>query len=154
SKQGWFNTSLTPTQDITTLLDTILEKVPAPQVVEGPLQLQITSLDYSSFLGRIAIVKATRATIKEAQPVMLGKTGGSMQRSRVKELYVFVDMGKKRVTEVECGDICAVVGIEDFQIGETIADAENPEAVPMIPIDEPTMNMQFSINNSPFFGKE
>jgi GTP-binding protein len=154
SKQGWFNTSLTPTADITPLLDTILEKVPAPTVTEGPLQLQITSLDYSSFLGRIAIGKVTRGSIKEGQPVMLCKTDGSMVRSRVKELYVFVDMGKKRVTEVQCGDICAVVGVEDFQIGETIADAENPEAVPIIAIDEPTMNMQFSINNSPFFGKE
>ena len=154
SKQGWFNTSLTPTTDITTLLDTILEKVPSPTVVDGPLQLQITSLDYSSFLGRIAIGKVTRGSIKEGQPVMLCKTDGTMVRSRVKELYVFVDMGKKRVTEVQCGDICAVVGIEDFQIGETIADAENPEAVPVIAIDEPTMNMQFSINNSPFFGKE
>jgi GTP-binding protein len=154
SKQGWFNTSLTPTEDITVLLDTILEKVPAPTVVEGPVQLQITSLDYSSFLGRIAIGKITRGTLKEGQPIMLCKTDGTMQRSRVKELYVFVDMGKKRVTEVQCGDICAVVGVEGFQIGETIADAENPEAVPIIPIDEPTMNMQFSINNSPFFGKE
>lgn len=154
SKQGWFNTSLTPTQDITVLLDTILEKVPAPKVQEGPLQLQITSLDYSSFLGRIAIGKVTRGTITENQNVMLCKTDGTMVRSKVKELYVFVDMGKKRVTEVKCGDICAVVGVEGFQIGETIADFENPEAVAIIPIDEPTMNMQFSINNSPFFGKE
>ena len=154
SKQGWFNTSLTPTQDITVLLDTILEKVPAPTVVEGPVQLQITSLDYSSFLGRIAIGKITRGVLKEGQQVMLCKTDGTMQRSKVKELYVFVDMGKKKVTEVQCGDICAVVGIEGFQIGETIADYENPEAVEIIPIDEPTMNMQFSINNSPFFGKE
>lgn len=154
SKQGWFNTSLTPTTDITVLLDTILEKVPAPSVVEGPVQMQVTSLDYSSFLGRIAIGKVTRGVLKEGQPVMLCKADGTMQRSRVKELYVFVDMGKKRVQEVQCGDICAVVGIDGFQIGETIADAENPEAVPMIPIDEPTMNMQFSINNSPFFGKE
>jgi GTP-binding protein len=125
-----------------------LEKVPAPTVTEGPLQLQITSLDYSSFLGRIAIGKVTRGTIKEGQPIMLCKVDGTMVRSKVKELYVFVDMGKKRVTEVQCGDICAVVGIEGFQIGETIADAENPEAVEIIPIDEPTMNMQFSINNS------
>jgi GTP-binding protein len=154
SKQGWFNTSLEPTTDITVLLDTILEKVPAPTVVEGPVQLQITSLDYSSFLGRIAIGKITRGVLKEGQPVMLCKIDGTMVRSRVKELYVFVDMGKKRVTEVQCGDICAVVGIEGFQIGETIADFDNPEAVEIIPIDEPTMNMQFSINNSPFFGKE
>ena len=154
SKQGWFNTSLTPTEDITILLDTILEKVPAPTVVEGPLQMQITSLDYSSFLGRIAIGKVIRGTVKEGQPIMLCKVDGTMQRSRVKELYVFVDMGKKKVAEVQCGDICAIVGIEGFQIGETVADFENPEAVPIIPIDEPTMNMQFSINNSPFFGKE
>ncbi len=154
SKQGWFNTSLEPKEDITVLLDTILEKVPAPTVVEGPVQMQITSLDYSSFLGRIAIGKVTRGSLKEGQNVMLCKLDGTMQRSKVKELYVFVDMGKKRVTEVVCGDICAVVGIEGFQIGETIADFDNPEAVAVIPIDEPTMNMQFSINNSPFFGKE
>jgi GTP-binding protein len=154
SKQGWFNTSLTPTEDITPLLDIILEKVPEPKVEDGNLQLQITSLDYSTFLGRIAIGKVTRGTIKENQPVMLCKQDGSMVRSRVKELYVFEGMGKKRVTEVQAGDICAVVGIEGFQIGETIADAENPEALVIIPIDEPTMNMQFSINNSPFFGKE
>ena len=154
SKQGWFNTSLTPTEDITVLLDKIIEVVPAPTVVEGPVQLQITSLDYSSFLGRIAIGKITRGVLKEGQPIMLCKIDGTMQRSRVKELYVFVDMGKKRVTEVQCGDICAVVGVEGFQIGETIADIDNPEAVAIIPIDEPTMNMQFSINNSPFFGKE
>ena len=154
SKHGWFNNSLTPTEDITVLLDTILEKVPAPTVIDGPVQLQITSLDYSSFLGRIAIGKITRGVLKEGQPIMLCKIDGTMQRSRVKELYVFVDMGKKRVTEVQCGDICAVVGIEGFQIGETIADIDNPEAVTIIPIDEPTMNMQFSINNSPFFGKE
>jgi GTP-binding protein len=154
SKQGWFNTSLTPTDNIDVLLDTILEKVPPPTVQEGTLQLQITSLDYSSFLGRIAIGKVTRGTIKENQPVMLCRADGTMVRSRVKELYVFEGMGKKRVPEVQCGDLCAVVGIEGFQIGETIADAENPEAVAIIPIDEPTMNMQFSINNSPFFGKE
>ncbi|MCD6013523.1 MAG: typA [Flavipsychrobacter sp.] len=154
SKQGWFNTTLEPKEDITVLLDTILEKVPAPTIVEGPVQMQITSLDYSSFLGRIAIGKVTRGTLKEGQNVMLCKLDGTMQRSKVKELYVFVDMGKKRVTEVDCGDICAVVGIEGFQIGETVADFDNPEAVAVIPIDEPTMNMQFSINNSPFFGKE
>jgi GTP-binding protein len=154
SKQGWFNTSLTPTEDITVLLDTILAVVPAPTVIEGPLQMQITSLDYSSFLGRIAIGKVTRGVVKEGMPIMLCKVDGTMQRGRIKELYVFVDMGKKRVTEVQCGDICALVGIEGFQIGETVADADNPEALEIIPIDEPTMNMQFSINNSPFFGKE
>lgn len=154
SKQGWFNTTLEPTEDITPLMDTILEKVPEPKAEEGTLQMQITSLDYSSFLGRIAIGKVARGTIKEGQSVSLCKTDGKIVRSKVKELYVFEGMGKKRVTEVHAGDLCAVVGIEGFQIGETIADAENPEALEVISIDEPTMNMQFSINNSPFFGKE
>lgn len=154
SKQGWFNTSLTPAEDITPLLDMILEKVPEPKVSEGTVQLQITSLDYSSFLGRIAIGKVTRGVIKEGQPIQLCKLDGSLVKGRVKELYVFEGMGKKKVTEVAAGDICAVVGIEDFQIGETIADFDNPEALPVIAIDEPTMNMQFSINNSPFFGRE
>jgi len=154
SKQGWFNTSLTPTDNINAVLDTILEKVPEPKVSEGTVQLQITSLDYSSFLGRIAIGRVTRGVIKEGQNIQLCKLDGSFTKGKVKELYVFEGMGKKRVTEVSAGDICAVVGIEDFQIGETIADFENPEALPVIAIDEPTMNMQFSINNSPFFGRE
>ncbi|MBN8672112.1 MAG: translational GTPase TypA [Flavipsychrobacter sp.] len=154
SKQGWFNTSLTPTEDITPLLDTILEKVPEPKVSEGTVQMQITSLDYSSFLGRIAIGKVTRGVLKENQPIQLCKLDGSFTKGRIKELYTFEGMGKKRVTEVSAGDICAIVGIEGFQIGETVADFENPEALPVIPIDEPTMNMQFSINNSPFFGRE
>jgi len=154
SKQGWFNTSLTPTEDITPLLDVILEKVPEPWANEGTVQMQITSLDYSSFLGRIAVGKVIRGTLKENMQVSLCKIDGSIVKSRVKELYVFEGMGKKRVAEVKAGDICAVVGIEGFQIGETIADIDNPEALVNIPIDEPTMNMQFSINNSPFFGKE
>jgi len=154
SKQGWFNTSLTQTEDINPLLDTILEKVPEPKVSEGTVQMQITSLDYSSFLGRIAIGKVTRGMLKENQPVTLCKADGTFEKSRVKELYVFEGMGKKKVSEVKAGDLCAVVGIEGFQIGETIADAENPEALEVISIDEPTMNMQFSINNSPFFGRE
>jgi len=154
SKQGWFNTTLEPREDITPLLDMILEKVPAPIIPEGNLQLQITSLDYSSFLGRIAIGKVTRGSISENQNIQLAKLDGSFVRGRVKELYVFEGMGKKKVSKVEAGDICAVVGIEDFQIGETICDFEAPEALSNIPIDEPTMNMQFSINNSPFFGKE
>ncbi|MEZ5017756.1 MAG: translational GTPase TypA [Flavipsychrobacter sp.] len=154
SKQGWFNTSLEPTEDIIPLMDTILEKVPEPQIAEGNLQLQITSLDYSSFLGRIAIGKVTRGEIVEGKQVSLCKVDGSIVKSRVKELYVFEGMGKKRVDKVVAGDLCAVVGIEGFTIGETIADAENPEALEIVPIDEPTMNMQFSINNSPFFGKE
>jgi len=154
SKQGWFNTSLTQTEDITPLLDMILEKVPEPVITEGNLQMQITSLDYSTFLGRIAIGKVARNTIRENQPITLCKADGTFERSRVKELYVFEGMGKKKVTEVKSGDLCAVVGIEGFQIGETIADIDNPEALAVISIDEPTMNMQFSINNSPFYGKE
>ena len=154
SKQGWMNTSNTITDNIFPLLDTILEKVPPPQVGEGSLQLQITSLDYSSFLGRIAVGRIARGTIKDNQPISLMKLDGKVVKSRVKELYIFEGLGKKKVTEVSAGDICAVVGIEGFNIGETIADFENPEALPVTSVDEPTMNMQFSINNSPFFGKD
>lgn len=154
SKQGWMNTTLKPTDNIFPLLDIILEKVPAPSTPEGNLQMQITSLDYSSFLGRIAVGKVARGTIKENQPLSLMKLDGSVQRSRVKELYVFEGLGKKKVSEVSAGDICAVVGIEGFNIGETLADFENPEALPVISVDEPTMNMQFSINNSPFYGRD
>ncbi|MBS1747065.1 MAG: translational GTPase TypA [Bacteroidetes bacterium] len=153
-KQGWFNDSLTPCEDITPLLDGILKYVPEPQVSEGSLQLQITSLDYSSFLGRIAIGKVTRGTIKENQQIALMQTDGTTKKARVRELYVFEGMGKKKVAEVLAGDLCAVVGLEDFNIGDTIADAENPEALPVISVDEPTMNMMFSINNSPFYGKD
>ncbi len=154
SKNGWMNTSLTETDNIFPLLDTILEKVPEPKVTEGNLQLQITSLDYSSFLGRIAVGRIARGIIKDSQPISLMKLDGSVQKSRVKELYIFEGLGKKKVTEVVAGDICAVVGIEGFNIGETIADFETPEALPVTSVDEPTMNMQFSINNSPFFGKD
>jgi GTP-binding protein len=153
-KNGWFNTKNEQCEDITPLLDGILQYVPAPKVASGPLQMQITSLDYSSFLGRIAIGKVARGTIKEGQPIALMQAGGVIKKSRVKELYTFMGMGKKRVTEVEAGDICAVVGLEDFNIGDTIADAENPEALPVISVDEPTMSMLFGINNSPFYGKE
>ncbi|HEU0110124.1 MAG TPA: translational GTPase TypA [Flavisolibacter sp.] len=152
-KNGWFNDSLTPSEDITPLLDGIIKYVPAPKVSEGTLQMQITSLDYSSFLGRIAIGKVARGTIKENQPISLVQEAG-IKKSRVKELYVFEGMGKKKVSEVVAGDLCAVVGLENFNIGDTIADFENPEALPVISVDEPTMNMQFSINNSPFFGKD
>ena len=154
SKNGWMNISNTQTDNIFPLLDTILEKVPPPKVSEGTLQLQITSLDYSSFLGRIAVGRIARGTIKDNQPIALMKLDGKVVKSRVKELYVFEGLGKKKVTEVSAGDICAVVGIEGFNIGETIADFDNPEALPVTSVDEPTMNMQFSINNSPFFGKD
>ena len=154
SKNGWMNTSLEETDNIYPLLDIILEKVPAPSTPEGNLQMQITSLDYSSFLGRIAVGKVARGIIKENQPVSLMKLDGTIQKSRVKELYVFEGLGKKKVSEVSAGDICAVVGIEGFNIGETLADFDNPEALPVISVDEPTMNMQFSINNSPFYGRD
>ncbi len=153
-KNGWFNDSLTPIDNIDPLLDGILKHVPPPKINEGPVQMQITSLDYSSFLGRIAVGKVSRGIIKENQQVALMQADGSIKKSRVKELYVFEGMGKKKVAEVVAGDLCAVVGIEDFNIGDTIADAENPEALPVISVDEPTMNMLFSINNSPFFGKD
>ncbi|TDO26595.1 translational GTPase TypA [Sediminibacterium goheungense] len=153
-KNGWFNDSLTPTEDILPLMDGIIKYVPAPKVNEGTLQLQITSLDYSSFLGRIAIGKVTRGSIKENQQIALVQADGTIKKIRVKELYVFEGMGKRKVTEVLSGDLCAVVGLEDFNIGDTIADAENPEALPVISVDEPTMSMTFSINNSPFFGRD
>ncbi|MFT3703424.1 MAG: translational GTPase TypA [Agriterribacter sp.] len=153
-KNGWFNDSLTQSEDITPLLDGILKYVPAPKVNEGPLQMQITSLDYSSFLGRIAVGKVTRGAIKENQPIALVQADGTIKKSRVKELYIFEALGKKKVTEVVAGDICAVVGLEDFNIGDTITDSEVPEALPVISVDEPTMNMLFSINNSPFYGKD
>lgn len=154
SKQGWMNTSLTPTNDITPLLDAILQYVPEPKVQEGTLQLQITSLDYSSFLGRIAVGKVARGSIKEGQNVALVQADGTIRKSKVRELYTFEGMGKKKASEVYAGDICAVVGLEEFNIGDTIADAENPEALPVISVDEPTMSMTFSINNSPFFGRD
>lgn len=154
SKQGWMNTSLTPTENILPLLDAILEHVPEPKIDEGTLQMQITSLDYSSFLGRIAIGKVARGVIKENQPIALLQADGSVKKLRIKELYTFEALGKKRVTEVAAGDICAVVGLEEFNIGDTICDAEFPEALPQISVDEPTMSMMFSINTSPFFGKD
>ena len=154
SKQGWMNTSLEPTENITPLLDAILKYVPEPVVAEGTLQMQITSLDYSSFLGRIAVGKVARGSIREGQPISLVQADGSIKKSRVKELYTFEGMGKKKAAEVLAGDICAVVGLEDFNIGDTIADVENPEALPVISVDEPTMSMLFGINNSPFFGKD
>ncbi|RAJ85573.1 GTP-binding protein [Chitinophaga dinghuensis] len=153
-KNGWFNSSLTPSEDITPLMDGILQYVPEPKVKEGNLQLQITSLDYSSFLGRIAVGKVTRGSIQENQWVNLMQADGTVKKQKVRELYIFEALGKRKVTEVVAGDICAVVGIEGFNIGDTIADGEEPEALPVISVDEPTMNMLFGINNSPFFGKD
>lgn len=153
-KNGWFNDSLTQIDNIDPLLDGIIKHVPPPKVSEGSLQMQITSLDYSSFLGRIAVGKVGRNVIKENQQIALMQADGTVKKQRVRELYVFEGMGKKKVAEVVAGDLCAVVGLEDFNIGDTIADPENPEALPVISVDEPTMNMLFSINNSPFFGKD
>ena len=155
SKQGWMSADYhKPTQDITPLLDTIIEHIPAHQDLEGSLQMMITSLDYSSYIGRIAVGRISRGTIRINQPVSLVKRDGSIQKSRVKELYVFEGLGKSKVEEVSQGEICAVFGIENFEIGDTVADFENPEALEPIQIDEPTMSMLFTINTSPFFGKE
>jgi len=154
SKNGWMNTSITETENIFPLMDAILQYVPEPKVNEGPTQMQITSLDYSSFLGRIAVGKVARGSIKEGQQIALLQADGGNKKMKIKELYVFEGMGKKKTTEVYAGDICAVVGLETFNIGDTISDVENPEALPVISVDEPTMSMLFGINNSPFFGKE
>jgi GTP-binding protein len=155
SKQGWMSTDWKqPTEDFTSLLEAIIEHIPAPKVSEGPLQMQVTSLDYSSFVGRIAIGRVARGVIKENQPVSLIKRDGKIIKSRVKELQIFEGLGRAKVAEVKAGDICAVIGIEGFEIGDTIADFDNPEQLEVMHIDEPTMNMLFTINNSPFFGKE
>ncbi|MBL7800100.1 MAG: translational GTPase TypA [Chitinophagales bacterium] len=155
AKKGWMGPDWkTPTEDVDYLLQTILEYIPAPPIVEGTIQMQITSLDFSSFIGRIAIGRVARGTITNGQPISLVKRDGTIQKSRIKELYVFSGLGKMKAESVECGDICAVVGVDGFEIGDTIADFENPEALPPIAIDEPTMSMVFTVNNSPFFGKE
>lgn len=155
SKQGWMGPDWkTPTSDITYLLDTIVESIPAAPIKEGTPQMQITSLDYSAFVGRIAIGRVHRGTLKEGAFMALVKSDGSVKKVRIKELHTFEGLGKQKVTEVQCGDICAVTGLEDFEIGDTLTDAENPEALDRIAVDEPTMNMLFTINNSPFFGKE
>jgi len=143
-----------PTEDITYLLDTIIDIIPAPAVSEGTLQMQITSLDFSSFTGRIAVGRVTRGTIRENMPVSLCQRDGTVKKARIKELMTFEGLGKSKTTEANAGEIVAINGIEGFEIGDTIADAENPEALPTIEIDKPTMSMLFSINNSPFFGKE
>ena len=154
SKQGWMNTSITPTDTIIPLMDAILEFVPEPKINEGATQMQITSLDYSAFLGRIAIGKVARGSVKEGQNIVMIQADGKQVKSKVRELYTFEALGKKKATEVFAGDICAVVGLESFNIGDTICDVETPEALPVISVDEPTMSMMFSINNSPFFGRE
>ncbi len=155
SKQGWMGPDWkNPTTDITYLLDQIIDFFPNAPVHEGTLQMQITSLDYSSFVGRIAVGRVLRGTIKENMPVSLVKRDGSVIKSRIKELFTFEGLGKQKATEIEAGEIVAITGIEGFEIGDTIADFENPEGLTPIAIDEPTMSMMFTINNSPFFGKE
>jgi GTP-binding protein len=155
SKQGWMGPDWkTPTDGITYLLDVIVDKIPEAPKREGTLQIQITSLDYSSFIGRIAIGRVFRGTIKENMPVSVVKRDGRIQKQRVKDLFVFDGLGKVKTAEVPAGDICAFTGIEGFEIGDTVADFDNPEAMPTMHIDEPTMSMLFTINTSPFFGKD
>lgn len=155
AKEGWMSTNWhKPTQDITAVLDAIIDNIPAPTVYEGNTQMLITSLDYSSYVGRIAIGRVHRGTIREGQEIALCRRDGSVSRQRVKELHTFEGMGRKKVQEVPSGDICAIVGLEDFEIGDTISLPENPEPLPRIAIDEPTMSMTFTINDSPFFGKD
>ncbi len=155
AKQGWMSLDWRkPTTDITALLDVILEEIPAPEQVEGTVQLLISSLEYSPYVGRIAIGRITRGTLKAGMNISLCKRYDIVEKQKVKDLMVFEGLEKKKVAEVQCGDICAVVGIEGFEIGDTIADFENPEALKPISIDEPTMSMLFTINDSPFFGQE
>ncbi len=155
SKQGWMSTDWKkPTTDIIPLLDVIIENIPPSPVNDGASQMQITSLDYSSFVGRIAIGRVHRGVLKEGQQIALIKSDGSIKRNKIKEIQVFEGLGRVKVAEVNSGEICAITGIEDFEIGDTIADMDSPEALPRISIDEPTMNMLFTINNSPFYGKE
>ena len=155
AKQGWMSLDWRkPTEDITAVLDTIIEHIPAPETIEGPAQMLITSLDFSSYVGRIAVGRVHRGELREGTDVAVIKKDGSIERQRIKELHVFEGMGRKRVESVKSGDICALVGIANFEIGDTIADIEIPEALPRIAIDEPTMSMSFTINDSPFFGRD
>lgn len=155
AKNGWMNTDWQePTTDIIPLLDAVIESIPEAPYREGSPQMQITSLDFSSFTGRIAIGRVYRGDLEENKDYMLCKRDGSTKKVRIKELHVFEGMGKAKVSKVRSGDICAITGIEGFEIGDTIADLENPEALPRIEVDQPTMSMLFTINNSPFFGKE
>ena len=155
AKQGWMSQDWRkPTSDITALLDTILEEIPAPAQVDGTPQMLVSSLEYSPYVGRIAVGRITRGSLKSGMPVSLCKRYDIVEKSKIKQLMIFEGLGKANVDEVQCGDICAVVGIDGFEIGDTIADIENPEALPPIAVDEPTMSMVFMINNSPFFGKD
>ena len=154
-KNGWMSLDWkVRTQDITPLLDAIIQYVPAPKVAEGTPQLLITSLDYSNYIGRIAIGRLNRGTLREGQMVALCKKDGSIHKNRLRGLYLFEGFEKEKVEMVHAGDICALVGLEGFDIGDTVADPDNPEPLPPISIDEPTMSMLFTINDSPFFGQE
>ncbi|HRI80490.1 MAG TPA: translational GTPase TypA, partial [Cyclobacteriaceae bacterium] len=156
AKQGWMSSDWKkPTTDITALLEGVIEHIPSPKIDEGTTQLLITSLEYSSYIGRVAIGRVQRGSVKAGQQVALVKRdGGGVVKTRIKEVYVFEGFDKKKMDEVKAGEICAVVGIDGFEIGDTIADVEKPEALKSIAIDEPTMSMLFTINNSPFYGKE
>ena len=155
AKNNWMGEDWkTPTGTITPLLDAIVKYIPAPQQLEGTPQMLITSLDYSSYTGRIAVGRVHRGTISEGMNITLAKRDGTLVKSKIKEVHTFEGLGRKKVASVSSGDICAVIGIEGFEIGDTICDAENPEPLPPIAIDEPTMSMLFTINDSPFFGKE
>jgi GTP-binding protein len=155
AKNGWMSTDWkAPTDSITPLLDQILDYFPPKKIEEGNTQMLITSLDFSSYVGRIAIGRLTRGVIRENQPIILSKSDGRQEKHRIKEVFVFEGIERAKVTEVQPGDLCAVTGIEGFEIGDSICDAENPEPLPTIKMDEPTMSMLFSINDSPFFGKE
>jgi GTP-binding protein len=155
SKFGWMGKDWKkPAADITFLLDTILEQIPEPPYIEGTAQMQVASLDYSSYVGRIAIGRVFRGEIKTGVDYTLCKKDGEVRKVRVKELYVFEGLGRVKAESVRCGDLCAVIGLEDFEIGDTLADLLNPEALKRIEVDEPTMSMVFTINNSPLFGKE
>jgi GTP-binding protein len=155
AKQNWMGPDFkTPNSDISYLLDSILEEIPAPNPPEGNLQLQITSIDYSKYTGRIAVGRVTRGSLSVNQPIQLVRRDGSMTAGRIKEIFIFEGLGKAKTERVEAGDICAVVGLDSFEIGDTIADFDAPEAMPPMQIDEPTMSMVFTINNSPFYGRE
>lgn len=155
SKQGWMSDHWqNVTDNVNYLLDTIINAIPEPKFIEGTVQMLISSMEYSSYVGRIAVGRIKRGKLAQGQPINLIKRDGSVIKSKVYELYVFEGLGKKKVEQVLCGDICAITGVEGFEISDTIADIENPEALPPIPIDEPTMSMLFTINDSPFFGKE
>lgn len=155
AKEGWMSTDWKkPTDNILPLLDAIIEYIPEPKTYEGDAQMLITSLDFSNYVGRIAVGRVHRGTIKEGMDVALCKKDGSVSKQRIKELHTFEGMGRKRVESVESGDICALVGIDGFEIGDTVTDLNNPEPLPRIAIDEPTMSMTFTINDSPFFGKD